>query len=73
MQRTVPNDPRLNEPFSLSELQAVIASAPDTAPGNDNICYQMFKHMKPSSLQLVLQLFNRYWRFGELPQAGSTL
>jgi len=51
--------PDLNEPFSLTELQAVIKSAPDTAPGNDNICYQMFKHMKPSSLQVVIQLFNR--------------
>ena len=45
MQRTVPTNPRLNEPFSLTELQADIKSAPDTAPGNDNICYQMFKHM----------------------------
>ena len=66
LQLTVPTDPRLNEPFSLAELQAVIRSSPNTAPGLDNICYQMFKHMTPLSLQVVLQLLNRY-------QVGSTL
>jgi len=67
LQLTAPTDPRLNEPFSLAELQAVIKSSPNTAPGLDNICYQMFKHMTPVSLQVVLQLFNRYWISGELP------
>jgi len=38
MQLTAPSDPRINEPFSLAELQAVIRSCPNTAPGIDNIC-----------------------------------
>jgi len=67
LQLTAPTDPRLNEPFSLSGLQAVIRSSPNTAPGLDNICYQMFKQMTPVSLQVVLQLFNRCWISGELP------
>ena len=66
LQLTAPADPRLNEPFSLDELQAVIKSSPNTAPGLDNICYQMFKHMSPVSLQLILKLFNRCWLPGKL-------
>jgi len=66
-QLTAPTDPRLNEPFFLAELQAVIRSSPNTAPGLDNICYQMLKHMTSVSLQVVLQFFNRYWISGELP------
>jgi len=72
-QLTVPTNPRLNEPFSLTELQAVIKSAPDTAPGNDNICYQMFKHTK----FFLSKKFSNYSTdtgvLANYPQAGSTL
>jgi len=73
LQLTSPTDPRLNEPFSLAELQAVIRRSPNTAPGLDNICYQMFKHMTPVSKWYFSYSTATGFQANYPPQIGSTI
>jgi len=55
----IPIDTHLNQAFSLNELLSAIKDTKNTAPGQDNICYEMFKHMAIKSLKVMMQqLFN---------------
>jgi len=68
---TLPKDVRLNANFSLSELKFAIKSTRSTSPGADSICYEMFKHMSDTSLQVLLSLYNSIWNSGVIPQSWS--
>jgi len=54
-----PIDPRINQTFTLKELISAVQDAKNTAPGPDNLCYEMFKHLSTKSLEVMLQLFNK--------------
>jgi len=59
----------VNEKFSIDELESAIAQCKNgTAPGEDMITYEMLKHFPPSSLVIILELYNRIWETGILPQ-----
>jgi len=59
MSHTTPIDPDLNQAFSINDLLSAINDTKNTAPGPDNICYEMFKHMSIKFLKVMLQLFNK--------------
>jgi len=67
MSHTTPIDPDLNQDFSINELLSAINDTKNTAPGLDNICYEMFKHKSIKSLEFMLQLFNKIWFTGKIP------
>ena len=52
------NNEEYNTPFNLDELKDAISKAHDTATGPDEVHYQMLKHLPPSSLQALLEIFN---------------
>ena len=59
----------VNEKFSIDELQSAIAQCKNgTAPGEDMITYEMLKHFPPTSLEIILELYNRIWETGLLPK-----
>ena len=56
-----------NQPFSLSELTDSIMISHDTAVGPDEIHYEFLKHLPSSSLEFLLQVFNKVWVSGRFP------
>ena len=61
------NTERYNQPFSMDELRTALGKAHDTAPGPDQIHYQILKHLPGASLQCLLKVFNNIWETGEFP------
>ena len=57
---SINNEP-YNLPLTLSELTKAIHSSHDSAPGPDNIHYQLLKHLPEQSLQTLLKIFNYYF------------
>lgn len=51
-----------NSAFTILELQMAIRSCRNTAPGEDEIYYQMLKHCHPTCLQLMLAIFNKVFQ-----------
>ena len=60
-------DPRLNMPLTANEFGACLRYTKNTAPGGDQICYEMLKHLSDSSINVIIKLFNRIWFSGEFP------
>jgi potassium voltage-gated channel Eag-related subfamily H protein 8 len=56
-----------NVPFSLSELKQALLKSNSSAPGPDNIHYQMLTHLSDRSLSLLLNIFNHIWSSGSFP------
>ena len=56
-----------NQPFSIDELRTVLGNAHDTAPGPDQIHYQILKHLPEASLQCLLKVCNNIRETGEFP------
>ncbi|PVD24065.1 hypothetical protein C0Q70_14535 [Pomacea canaliculata] len=50
------NSEKYNLPFSVSELQQALQKCKDSAPGPDNISYQLLTHLPHVSLLLLLDL-----------------
>ena len=46
-----------NQTFSIYELRTALGKAHDTAPGPDQIHYQILKHLPEASLQCLLKVF----------------
>ena len=61
------NDEVYNKEFSMRELIDSINKAHDSAAGPDDIHYQMLKHMPPSSLEVLLGIYNDIWDGGCFP------
>ena len=59
----------INENFEYHELHSAIRQCKkDTAPGEDDITYEMLKHFPKSSLLPVLKFYNKIWNVGKIPQ-----
>lgn len=54
--------------FSLDELKRAIAKGRRTAPGLDNVHYEMLEHVSDILLEELLSLMNEIWRQGRLPK-----
>ena len=56
-----------NLPFSRREMDSALQLCKKTAPGSDDIPYQMVSHLPESSLEFLLTLFNKIFREGTVP------
>lgn len=55
--------------FSIGELKRALGTFGATAPGKDNICYEMLKHLDVLALGKLLGLYNKVWEEGKLPSS----
>lgn len=55
--------------FSIDELKRAIDAGRKSAPGMDNLHYEMFHHVSDVLLDEMLSLMNESWRQGQLPKA----
>lgn len=58
----------LDVDFTMSELKIALQDTGYTAPGQDQLCYAMFRQLPVETLKLVLRLFNQIWRDGVMPR-----
>lgn len=56
-----------NIPFSMSELKEALLKSNNSAPGHDDIHYQLLGHLPESSLEILLDIFNSIWMNGNFP------
>ena len=57
----------LDDSFSFSELRrAIRETKKHSAPGDDGISYEM--HLSKRSTEILLELYNRVWSEGKMPQ-----
>jgi len=61
-------DEYYNEDFSISELERALEGCRDTAPGPDNVNYDMIKRLPEPAKEQLLVLFNLIYREGYFPQ-----
>lgn len=59
----------LNRPFIRSELKAALRKKKSTAPGSDHIHYTILKKLPPESKIQLLNLINKSWSDGVLPDS----
>jgi ribonuclease HI len=65
---SIDQSPVLNVPLNLQELNDAIHNCKsDTSPGDDSIPYELIKNLPPSSVCVVLALFNLIWSSGSTP------
>lgn len=57
-----------NSPLTKQELKIALSSCGKTAPGADNVTYEMIKHLHEDTLETILWLFNLIWQTGRLPK-----
>ena len=53
----------------MGELNRALAKTGKTAPGKDEICYILVKHLSVEGLRKLLCLFNKVWEEGNIPQS----
>ena len=58
-----------NMPFSLPELTSALQSCGDSAPGSDDVHYQLLKHLTEDGLGLLLRVYNNIYVSGSFPPA----
>ena len=56
-----------NENFTREEMIEALRKCKDTSPGPDEISYMMIRHLHPTTFERILQLFNKIWSEGTLP------
>lgn len=56
----------------MSELEIVLHGTGDTATGQDQLSYVMFRKLPDRVSRLVLELFNKIWREGVMPKSWKT-
>ena len=62
MKFTSDNIENYNSEFLLSELTDALSKAHDTSPGQDDIHYQLLKHLPISALLILLEIFKDIWK-----------
>ena len=56
-----------NKIFSMKDLRKAIKRSKRTATGDDNIHYELLKHLPASALYILLQILNKLWTDGTFP------
>ncbi|KAK7877307.1 hypothetical protein WMY93_031957 [Mugilogobius chulae] len=67
--RKVSTGEEMDSLFTMEEMLRALKDTKSTAPGKDQICYVMLKHLGKGALMKLLCLMNRVWIQGELPCA----
>lgn len=57
-----------NRPFTITEFEAALNQSKNTAPGNDNIPYELIRRLPLNAQNTVLALYNKIWLEGEYPK-----
>ena len=57
-----------NKYFKLRDLKRAIKKAKNTAPGPDNIPYEVLRHLPEQTLLLWLEIINSMWKMGFFPE-----
>jgi hypothetical protein len=70
---TSTNDKDYNSLFFIDDLIYSIKTAKDIAAGPDEINYQFHKHLPAQSLVLLLQIFNKIWVPGNVPNTWKNM
>lgn len=64
------NDGEINNSFTFVELDDAIKTLKSkSSPGDDEICNEMIKQLPEKCRYVLLNLFNKIWKEGELPQS----
>ncbi len=63
------NNDCLNREFIMSELKTALNSKKSTAPGADQIHYNILKQLPQESMDTLLTLLNSSWKQGSLPDS----
>ena len=56
-----------NKKFKLRDLKRAIKKSKDSSPGEDQIHYQLLKHLPNSSLNIFLNIINKFWDSQDFP------
>ena len=57
----------MDRDITLFELKCALINTSNTAPGQDEVCYIMLKHVSDEVLKKVVEVFNRIWSEGKVP------
>ena len=60
-----------NSKFSLEELENALDSCSTSAPGKDNVNFDMIKNLAPLAKSYLLQFYNHLWTKHSFPKAWS--
>ena len=60
-----------NKSFTLVELKEALSSSESSSPGEDTIVYDMLKHIPEDAKSFLLQILNKVWSLGVLPEDWS--
>ena len=63
------NEENYNAPFTLRELHDALSSTENTAPGEDDIIYEMLKHLPEHAKKFLLKIINKILETGILPKS----
>ncbi len=55
------NQESYNKPFTIEDLKSALDKSHDTAPGPDEIHYQILKHLPYSTQIHLIEIFNEVW------------
>ena len=64
-----PDNPSLNSPFTLEELDTQLAKCKDTTPGLDDITIPMIKHLSTEARTKLLEALNQLWDTRSFPDS----
>lgn len=67
IQKKGKSDDKYNVPFTMRELRNALDKCKNSAPGHDEISYNMLRHLSNKGIQKVLNLFNKVWEEGKIP------
>lgn len=67
LRRKESTEDAMDTPFTLREMNRAIDKSKVTAPGKDQICYSMLKHLGFLTQMKLLGLYNKVWVEGRLP------
>ena len=62
------NEEAYNDPISMEELEEALKQSRATAPGNDEVPFDMLVHLSEDGKQFLLDLFNKIWTESCLPE-----
>ena len=58
-----------NAKFTMKELKEALENSEPSAPGEDNILYEMLKHLPDKSKEFLLEIINKIWETGIIPKS----
>ena len=65
------NAEHYNTTFTLEELMACLSDTGASAPGPDEISYEILKHLPGQSLGVLLNIYNKIWTTQAFPDSWS--